>query len=66
MPNRDHRVGPNHDAEVMRTENDINGEEANNLYVGPSDPPSPPPPPDFGWSIRKTFFFKYLGLQLAP
>ena len=28
---------PNHDAEVMRTENDINGEEANNLYAGPSD-----------------------------
>ena len=33
---------PKHDAEVMRTENDINGEEANNLHAGPSDP-SPPP-----------------------
>ena len=32
---------PKHDAEVMRTENDINGEEANNLYAGPSEPGPP-------------------------
>ena len=47
---------PKHDAEVMRTENDINGEEANNLYAGPSEPG--PPPPVLGWNISKKVFFK--------